>query len=63
MFSVLFYRDERSAERFERAGISKPAGWTTSPLRTAKREEAERTVAAINAQKPEFPAQLVEIKK
>jgi hypothetical protein len=62
-YTVAYYRDQSTAERWERAGVyDKPAGWVTSPVRTSKRAEAERTVDAINAQSPEFPAHLVELK-
>lgn len=60
-FTTCFYRDPEVSKRFAAAGINKPPGWITSEYKTTRKEEVERTVAAINNQKPVFPAHLVEL--
>jgi hypothetical protein len=60
-YTVAFYRDEQWSKRFDQAGINKPAGWVTSPHRSSRKAEILRTVDAINAHNPEYPAHVVEL--
>jgi hypothetical protein len=60
-YTIRFYRDEWWAQRFDRAGINKPAGWVTSSHRYQKIHEAQEVVRHINALKPERPVELVHL--
>jgi hypothetical protein len=58
--TIRFYRPEDWADRCARAGLDKPAGYVTSPVRYT---ELQATFLAdrINSMNPEFPCQVVKM--
>jgi hypothetical protein len=57
-YAITFWREKHWADK-----LSKPVGWATSPNRTSRKADAQKTVDAINAHKPVFPAHVVELTK
>jgi hypothetical protein len=61
--TIIFYRSQIWAQRFERVGIRKPEGMvcSTSPYRNQR--EAEMTAQHVNAAHPVFPCTVVEVER
>jgi len=57
-FTIRFYRSQEWSDRFERAGVRKPAGMVTSP-HPYTRTEANWLAQHINALEPEQPCEVV----
>ena len=61
-YTIMFYRNQDWAERFEKAGVYKPEGMQQSKI--PYRNKVDATVAAehVNAFEPEYPCVVVELR-
>jgi hypothetical protein len=61
-YTIMFYRSQEWAQRWERVGVYKPEGMACSGVPYRSKVEATLTAEHVNAHRPEHPCVVIEVK-